>query len=113
MWEKMATYEFQQDGEDNYQLVRKGLLRSKKLNVFYSKNHFGRYVLSVEYKKDSANTNMMSSIQAARVVDLLKKLGVSKTDLQNTNFPKNADSRAMDHLGQIVASLAAAVGVKK
>jgi len=60
----MATYEFQQDKEDEYQLVRKGLLRSKKLGVYYSKNYSGRYVLRVTYKKDSADTNMMSSIQA-------------------------------------------------
>ena len=109
----MATYEFQQDGEENYRLVRKRWMGSKKLDVYYSKNHFGRYVLCVKHKKESANTDMMSSIQAVRVTSLLKKLGVSKTDLQNTKFPKNTEQKAIEHLGQIVASLAAAVGVKK
>ena len=107
-WEKMATYEFQQNGEENYQLVRKGLFRSKKLDVSFSKNHHGRYVLSVEYRNESADSNMMSSIQAKRIVRLLEKLGVSKTALRNTNFSKDADSRAAEHLCQIVASLEAA-----
>ncbi|MBW3002252.1 hypothetical protein KY338_03775 [Candidatus Woesearchaeota archaeon] len=101
----MATYEFQSNGEETYQLFRKRWLGSKKLDVYFSKNHFGRYVLSVSYKDESADTNMMSSIQAKKIVRLLKNLGVSNTALRNTNFSKGADSRAKEHLCQLVASL--------
>ena len=110
----MASYMFEKTNaaEYDFQLVRKGWIRETKLDVYFTKNHFGRYVLSVSYNGENPSTNMMSIMQASVLVGLLKKLGVSKTDLRNTKFPKDTDSRAIDHLGQIVAILAATVSVK-
>ena len=77
--------------EDSYQLVSKGRFWDSKKEVYYQKNQFGKYVLSVCCNDETANTNMMSSVEAVKIVGLLKKLGVSKTDMQNIRFPKGTE----------------------
>jgi len=77
-----------------YQLVSKRRwLWNKRYDVYLSRNSVDKLILTAKHKKESANNESMTFVDAGDLVSILKKIGIEKRDLMRTRFPPHTDSK--------------------
>ena len=103
------VYEFMEiNNGHKYQLVQPGLLWNSWYNVYVDPTPIGRLDVCVTYKGKNFTSGYKSSADANRLVQVLKKLGIQKADLQKTKFPKGTEQRVLNAWEHILAWLPAA-----
>lgn len=100
------SYEFiESNNGHTYALVQPGWLWKSKYDIYLDKNPMGKLDVSITYQGRKITSQYKSSADASRLVQILKKMGIKKEDLQKTKFPKETEQRVLNAWEHVLAWL--------